>query len=193
MLCLHGKPAVTSTNENGTFWTCGESTGCFVCSEEEAPLYDKAIKAFLSTNQNRPRCCVITPVWCSACTITPTGERCYAKFRVYTGKEKHMWWSGGKKNIGRPLFTCGNKDWRDPRGCGYLEWGDKHIIPRPICKHGMVCKVKGKPGLQFFGCTKKDHPCAYFEWVKEEPEDPLLPVVRRGNTVYTQPFFDSYP
>ena len=160
MLCLHGKPAVTSTNENGTFWSCGEPSVCFVCSEEEAPLYDKAIKAFLSTNQDRPRCCAITP--------DAVGERCYAKFRVYTGTEKYMWWSSNKKNIGRPFFTCGNKNWRHPRGCAYFEWGDKNIVTRPICKHGMMCKVKGKPGLQFFGCTKKDHPCAYFEWVRED-------------------------
>ena len=160
MLCLHGKPAVTSTNENGTFWSCGEPSGCFVCSEEEAPLYDKAIKPFLSTNQDRPRCCAITP--------DGVGEQCYAKFRVYTGTEKYRWWSSGKKNIGRPLFTCGNKNWRHPRGCAYLEWGDKNIVTRPVCKHGMVCKVKGKPGLQFFGCTSKDHPCGYFEWVRED-------------------------
>ena len=186
MLCLHGKPAVTSTNENGTFWSCGEPSGCFVCSEEEAPLYDKAIKTFLSTNQDRPRCCAITAAdeWFHGntptcyCLITPPTERCYAKFMVYTGKEKHKWWNFDKKNIGRPLFTCGNPHWPDPRGCGYEEWGDKRIVPRPICKHGMVCKVKGKPGLQFFGCTKKDHPCACFEWVKEGDEDA---------------FFESFP
>ena len=59
MLCLHGKPAVTSTTENGTFWSCGEPSSCFVCSEEEKQLYDKAIKAFLATKQDRPRCCGI--------------------------------------------------------------------------------------------------------------------------------------
>ena len=130
MLCLHGKPAVTSTTENGfTFWFCGEPSGCFICSEEEAPLYDQGIKAFLSVNQERPKCCTIT---CDA-----VGERCYAKFRVLTGKEKHRWWSGGKKeNVGRPLFTCGNRHRWDSRGCGYVEWGDRHIIPRPTCKHG---------------------------------------------------------
>ena len=61
MLCLHGKPAVASTVENGTFWSCGEPSICFVCSEEEKPLYDKAIKAFLATKQDRPKCCGIVP------------------------------------------------------------------------------------------------------------------------------------
>ena len=59
MLCLHGKPAVVSTTENGTFWSCGEPSICFVCSEEEKHLYDRAIKAFLATKQDRPRCCGI--------------------------------------------------------------------------------------------------------------------------------------
>ena len=49
MLCLHGKPAVTSTKENGTFWSCAESPGCFVCPEEDAPLYEKAIREYWST------------------------------------------------------------------------------------------------------------------------------------------------
>ena len=157
MLCLHGKPAVTSTSENGTFWSCGEPSSCFVCSEEEAHLYDKGIKAFLSTKQDRPRCCSIAPV----------AERHYAKFRVYTGTERHRWWNDDKKNIGRPFFTCGKNDERNPRGCGYFEWGDKNIVTRPICKHGMVCRVKGRE-WPFFGCTKKDHPCSYFVWVREK-------------------------
>ena len=128
MLCLHGKPAVTVTTEIGhTFWFCGESPRCFVCSEEEASLYDQAIKAFLTVNQERPKCCTITG--------DGVGERCYAKFRVLTGKEKHgwwSWWSGDalkKENVGRPIFTCGNRHRQDSRGCGYVEWGDKYIIP----------------------------------------------------------------
>ena len=118
MLCLHGKPAVTSTKENGTFWSCAESPGCFVCPEEDAPLYEKAINAFLATNQERPKCCPITG--------DPGGEWCYATFRVLTGKERRKF---RKENIGRPVFTCGNNyRFRSSRGCGYFEWGDKCII-----------------------------------------------------------------
>ena len=118
MLCLHGKPAVTSTKENGTFWSCAESPGCFVCPEEDAPLYEKAINAFLATNQERPKCCPITG--------DPEGEWCYATFRVLTGKERRKF---RKENIGRPVFTCGNNyRFRSSRGCGYFQWGDKCII-----------------------------------------------------------------
>ena len=131
MLCLHGKPAVTVTTEIGhTFWFCGEPSRCFVCSEEKAPLYDKAIKVFLSVNQERPKCCTITG--------DGVGERCYAKFRVLTGKEKDEWWSWWsgdalkKENVGRPIFTCGNMHRQDSRGCGYAQWGDRRIIRRII-------------------------------------------------------------
>ena len=65
MLCLHGKPVVTH-NEivpyNGIkrkCWHCSESPGCFYCYEKEQPLYDKAIKAFLATKQDIPKCCGI--------------------------------------------------------------------------------------------------------------------------------------
>ena len=162
MLCLHGKPAVTSTTENGTFWSCGEPSSCFVCSGEETHLYDKAIKAFLATKQDRPRCCGIVPA--------PDAERHYAKFRVFTGTESHRWWSGCNEDIGRPVFTCGKNDERDPRGCGYSEWGDKNIVTLPICEHGMVCKVVNNPdaGRPFFVCNQKENDrCSYFEWGDE--------------------------
>ena len=119
MLCLHSKPAVTSTNENGTFWSCAESPRCFVCSEEDAPLYEKAINVFLATNQERPKCCPITG--------DAEGEWCYATFRVLTGKERRKF---QKENVGRPVFTCGNNHrFLNSRGCGYFEWGDRRIIP----------------------------------------------------------------
>ena len=162
MLCLHGKPAVTSTAENGTFWSCGEPSSCFVCSEEETHLYDKAIKAFLATKQDRPMCCGIVPA--------PDAERHYAKFRVFTGTESHRWWSGYNEDIGRPVFTCGKNDERDPRGCGYFEWGDKNIVTLPICEHGMVCKVVNNPdvGRSFSVCNRKENDqCSYFEWGDE--------------------------
>ena len=205
MLCLHGKPVVVSRTENGTFWSCGEPSICFVCSEEEKHLYDKAIKAFLATKQDRPRCCGIV----SAAQVTDierywtnyykyrsyTGttppkrynpykylgpyvsaadaERHYAKFRVYTGTEGHTWWSACKEDIGRPFFTCGNGTDRNPRGCGYFEWGDRNIVTRPLCHHGTICRVDGKSGERpFFGCTKRDNSCSYLEWGDPPNEDP---------------------
>ena len=119
MLCLHGKPAVTSTNEKGTFWSCAESPRCFKCSQEDASLYEKAINAFLATKQERPKCCPITG--------DTEGEWCYATFRVLTGKERRKF---KEENIGRPFFTCGNNHrFLSSRGCGYFVWGDRRIIP----------------------------------------------------------------
>ena len=58
MLCLHGKPVVTYGKKRKS-WSCSEFPWCFYCYEEEKPLYDKAIKAFLATKQDRPKCCGI--------------------------------------------------------------------------------------------------------------------------------------
>ena len=119
MLCLHGKPAVTSTNEEGTFWSCAESPRCFKCSQENAVLYEKGIQAFLATNQERPKCCPIT--------FDPRGEWCYATFRVLTGKGSTTL---EKENIGRPVFTCGNSNrFRRSTGCGFFAWADKPFVP----------------------------------------------------------------
>ena len=66
MLCLHGKPALTKSTvtfgkdaKKRISWFCPECPMCFYCFEEEKPLYDKAIKAFLATKQDRPKCCAI--------------------------------------------------------------------------------------------------------------------------------------
>ena len=60
MKCLHGKEAVASTTKNGNFWICGQYPKCqFICSEDDSYLYEKAINAFLSSNQPLPRCCVL--------------------------------------------------------------------------------------------------------------------------------------
>ena len=177
MLCLHGKPAVALGKKS---WTCGDiihNPCCFICFEEEKPLYNKAIKAFLATKQDIPKCCgIIHPDKVSSINrywrmyqgefvSGADARRRYAKFRVYTGKEQHIWWTAYKEDIGRPFFVCGKSTERNPRGCGYFEWGDKNIAPRPLCHHGTICSVKGKPGEQFFGCKTKDRTCNYFEWI----------------------------
>ena len=118
MLCLHGKPAVTSTNEKGTFWSCAESPRCFECSEENAALYEKGIQAFLETNQKIPKCCPIT--------FDARGEWCHATFRVLTGKNGTQL---EKENLGRPIFTCGNNlRFRKSIGCGFFAWADKPVV-----------------------------------------------------------------
>ena len=76
MLCLHAKPAASSTTENGSFWFCDQQPKChFICSEEDGYLYDKAIHAFLATNQAQPKCCV-------AGNPEDPEERNFAKIRV---------------------------------------------------------------------------------------------------------------
>ena len=75
MLCLHGKPAVALGKKS---WTCGDvihNPRCFICFEEEKPLYDKAIKAFLATKQDIPKCCGIIHPDKVSLLSTDTGAR----------------------------------------------------------------------------------------------------------------------
>ena len=162
MLCLHGEEAAKSTTENGTFWFCNQPEKChFVCSDEQAYIYDAAIKEFLATNQPIPTCC--------------RGEktpRRNAKMKVVTDMEK--------PNFGRPFFVCPKED--DP--CKYFEWGDQQIIEKPLCKHekpsGLFTVKKEGPnkGRMFFRCREKEkeNKCKFFKWFYgPDPEDPLLP------------------
>ena len=153
MLCLHGKEAKSSTTKNGNFWFCAQNPKCqFVCSEDDSYLYEKAIQAFLSTNQALPRCCVLED---------------FAKFYVVKDPEK--------ESYGRPFFVCSKKDNR----CDYFEWGDETIIEKPFCKHRKRCKVwevkKEGPnqGRSFVSCPQqREEQCDFFRWfdpVKKEP------------------------
>ena len=150
MLCLHGKPAVTSTTDKGTFWFCGEPFSCnLICREEDEPLYGEAVQTFLKTGQQRPVCCA----------IENSNERHYARLGVVKDTSK--------TSYGRPFFVC-PKD-QDP--CHYFEWGDKIIEEKPICKHGKPCivrKVKkaGKnKGRSFLCCGEEcEDDCHFFEW-----------------------------
>ena len=168
MLCLHGKPAATSTTEKGTFWFCGEPSSChFICSEEQAFLYDKAIKEFLTTKQDRPRCCGVAP--------ETSAERNYARIRVVRDI--------AKTNFGRPFFTCSKENDR----CAYFEWGDEIIITKPLCKHGKPCKLQKvkkegpNQGRNFLCCPEPiEKSCKFFKWFetpnpREPDEDPLEP------------------
>ena len=171
MLCLHGKPAVLSTTENGTFWTCGEPSTCFVCSRGQKQSYDKAIKAFLATKQDRPVCCGIVPAtkaraikrywanyhkYSSYTETTPDDQyNPYKNLGPYVSAAdverryaKFVVYTGKEcgddfkeENIGRPFFACGNGTDRNPWGCGYFEWGDKNIVTKPLCHHGTICRV----------------------------------------------------
>ena len=153
MLCLHGKETIKSTTENGTFWFCNQPEKCyFVCSDEQAHIYDAAIKAFLATNQPIPTCC--------------RGEktsRGKAKMKVVTDMEK--------PNFGRPFFVCPKKN----NSCQYFEWGDQQIIKKPLCEHGKPCRlITIKRGRMLFDCNEPwKNRCTFRQWFTGEPEDYL--------------------
>ena len=152
MLCLHGKPAASSTTENGSFWFCGQHPKChFICPEDEGYLYDKAIQAFLATKQERPKCCA----------SENSEERNFAKIRVVKDLLK--------ASFGRPFFTCSKRDER----CEYFEWGDEIIIPKPLCKHGKPCKLRrvkkegSNQGRTFLCCPERiEESCRFFKWIE---------------------------
>ena len=167
MLCLHGKPVAYS--KKAECWFCNQRDICFHCPEDQAFLYDKAIKEFLATKQARPRCCGVTP--------EASAERNYAGFNVVRDITK--------TSFGRPFFTCSK--YHD--GCGYFEWGDEIIIPKPLCNHGKPCKIRkvkkegSNQGRNFLCCPEpREKSCKFFKWFETpEPvevtadEDPLVP------------------
>ena len=164
MLCLHGVPAASSITEKGTFWFCAEPSRChFTCSEEDAPLYDKAVKRFLATKQDLPKCCGVKP--------EPSAERNYARFLVVKDPMK--------ANFGRPFFKCSKEN----DECDYFEWGDERIVEKPLCKHGKTCrllKVKkegSNQGRSFLCCPERgEKKCKFFRWFNNNiDEDPLQP------------------
>ena len=167
MLCLHGKKAAYS--KRGELWLCNQRDSChFSCREDEAFLYDKAIKEFLATNQARPMCCGVTP--------EASAERNYARLEVVKDITK--------TSFGRPFFKCS----KYIDGCDYFEWGDEYIIPKPICKHGKPCKIRkvkkegSNEGRNFLCCPEpREKSCKFFKWFETpEPvevtadEDPLV-------------------
>ena len=137
--------------KNGTFWFCGEHPSChFICSDEKLYLYDKAIQVFLAYNQERPKCCAVGEDY---------EERNFAKIGVVTDDKK--------ENFGRPFFTCSKKDKR----CGYFEWGDETIIPKPLCMHLKPCEIRKvkkegpNHGRKFLCCPEPaEERCEYFRW-----------------------------
>ena len=152
MICLHGKPAVITTTDKGTFWFCREPSSChFICREEHAFLYEIAIKEFLATKQARPACCAIAH--------ETSAERRYARIRVVRDTKK--------ASFGRPFFTCS----KEKDKCRYFEWGNEIIVPKPLCKHGKPCtvqKVKKEgpnQGRSFLCCAEPiKESCKFFKW-----------------------------
>ena len=162
MLCLHGKPAVTSTTDKGTFWFCGESSSChLICPEEHKLLYDEAVQKFLKTGQPRPVCC----------GIEGTDERHYARIRVVR--------DASKASFRRPFFVCPKE--KDP--CQYFEWGDEIIDEKPLCKHGKPCRMRkvkkeGRNRGRYFLCCaeRREDNCDFFRWSNPTQQQLLPPL-----------------
>ena len=125
-ICLCRKRTGGTFTENGLYSEC--SFCHFFCTEEDAFVYDQAVKKFLATKQPQPLCCM---------DITRTK----AKMKAKTDPEDD--------NFGRPYFVCSKKT--DP--CRYFAWGDQAIIPRPLCEHGenrATCRFPAQGPCKFF-------------------------------------------
>ena len=149
MLCLHSKPAITTTTDKGTFWFCGEPFSCNLICGKDKLLYNKAVQTFLKTNQPRPVCC----------GIKNSDDRRYARLRVVKDTSK--------ASYGRPFFVCP----KEQDSCRYFEWGDKIIKKKPLCWHGKPCimrkvkKVGKNKGRSFLCCgEERENACNFFEW-----------------------------
>ena len=155
-ICLCRRPTAGEFTENGLCRFCNY---CFYyCTEEDAFIYDQAVKKFLATKQPQPLCCNVDGI-----------IHVKAKMRVKTDVESD--------DFGRPYFVCSKK--RDP--CSYFAWGDEAIIPMPLCEHGKPChrqkewKEGPNKGRYFFSCGEPSSyipgrgPCKFFKWM--EPED----------------------
>ena len=145
MECLHGKPASSSTTQNGVFWFCGQKPSCeFFCPEEDCYMFGKPVASF-----HKSKC------------IHPT---CYTH-----GKQVQMRMVKDKmkESYGRPYFVCSNRN----NPCSFWQWADVAESPKPICRHDLVCrtsKVKkdgSSRGRLFYCCPKdRENSCGFFEW-----------------------------
>ena len=164
MLCLCGKPT-------DGFWRCVQDPSCgFSCPKGEEWLYDRAVKKFLATKQDRPKCCAVTP---------EASERNDTKFKVLlppNGAGVDLDCSAYTfPNFGCPYFACPKEKDR----CTYFAQGDKAIVDVPLCQHVKPCNLlsdcwsKGpNKGRWFLSCPElRKNSCGFFQWV--EPEDYL--------------------
>ena len=141
----------------------GNSSCHFECTEDDAELYAKAVKEFLATKQDQPKCCSIASTRYMNGVVYPPVviRRIHAKMKVVTDKEK--------ENFGRPFFVCSRK--RNP--CNFFAWGDEKIPETPLCNHHRASRmltVKNGPnkGRKFFACAEqKGNCCKFFQRFEE--------------------------
>ena len=157
-VCLCRKPTGGTFTVNG-LCSCVCSFCHFFCTEEDAFVYDQAVKKFLATKQPQPLCCMSEGI-----------VHNYAQMKANTDMKSD--------NFGRPFFVCSKKV--DP--CYYFAWEDEVIIPRPLCEHGKPCDIQKErkegpnKGRLFFSCAEPSSynpargPCKFFKWMETEDE-----------------------
>ena len=168
MLCLHGEKCyVASTFKNGkyeTFWYCrNRSDDChFKCTEDQAHLYDKAVKkAFLASKQDRPKCCAITSttVKNGVAEIPVVIGHPYAEMKVVTDMEK--------ESFGRSFFVCSAKH----KPCNYFAWGPTGDENETVVKNQCMEAKKRKPLDDTVSSTSDAEPAVRLS--EEEKKEPL--------------------
>ena len=183
MLCLHGKPAGSRVIKSTYLKTktpccyeyCQQPSTCHFevySNDMHRDLYCKAVKTFLATDQELPKCCAVNKPPANDKHRVETRkvdvERNNAKMKVVIDKEK--------ESFGRPFFVSSKFNNR----CNFFAWGDEIIIEKPLCKHGnssrlMTVKKEGpNKDRKFFCCAeRKENSCKFFLWFEdfEELED----------------------
>ena len=170
MECLHGAPTVVVTTKNGKFHLCDNKnpTNCnFFCAEQDRSLFETALAKWRCYGGKQPNCFT---------------HQKPAKMRVVKDESK--------PSFGRPFFVCGDR--QNP--CSYWQWGDKADEIRPLCHHGLDCRVRKvkKSGMNqgrlFFCCpNQKEVSCGYFEWKLPDAPTYETPHIEKVGCLYTYP------
>ena len=55
MECLHGKPALATTTQNGLCWYCGSKPSCqFFCPQKDRDIFARAVASFQASGSPQP-------------------------------------------------------------------------------------------------------------------------------------------
>ena len=145
MECLHGKPALSTTTQNGMFGFCGQKPCCeFFCPEEDCHMFGKAVASFHKSGCTHPMC--------------------YAHGKL---TQMRMVKDKMKESYGIPYFVCSERG----NPCSFWQWADVFEDVKPRCRHDLVSrmyKVKKEgpnKGRFFYSCpNERESACEFFEW-----------------------------
>ena len=114
-MSIHGKPASATTTTNGLYWYRGQKPSChFFSFEEDCYLFQKAVACWKVSGCPHP--------------VRHTHQR-LVKTRMVKDKMK--------PSFGRPFFVCLERE----SPCSFWQWADIAESPKPICSHGLTCRV----------------------------------------------------